>query len=132
LQATFILKERFGAMKLVQKLTLAMVLGMCAVASVHGFLRVRRDAEFFQTDMRRDHQLPGRLLGVAVANTWRTEGRERALRLIHDADQSDGRVRISWIDGPAPEPEGLYDGRFRSYVPVTLDGAPLGTLELSE
>ncbi|MEO8213336.1 MAG: hypothetical protein ABI560_09090, partial [Myxococcales bacterium] len=67
-------------MKLVQKLTLTMVVGMCVVGAVHGFLRVRRDAEFFQTDMRRDHQLPGRLLGAVVAGTWRTEGRERALK----------------------------------------------------
>lgn len=125
-------------MKLVQKLTLTMVVGMCVVGAVHGFLRVRRDAEFFQTDMRRDHQLPGRLLGAVVAGTWRTEGRERALKVIHDADQADNRVRITWIDGPPTGAAGLREGRFYTYVPVTLsgavslNGASLGTLELSE
>jgi two-component system NtrC family sensor kinase len=119
-------------MRLVQKLTLAMVLGMCAVGAVHGFLRVRGDAEFFQTDMRRDHLLPGRLLRAVVAGTWRTDGRDRALKVIADADRADGRMHITWIDGPPPAPPGLRDGRFHTYVPVELSGAPIGTLELSE
>jgi two-component system NtrC family sensor kinase len=120
------------SMRLVQKVTIAMVLGMCTVAAVHGFLRVRRDAQFFQTDMRRDHQLPGRLLGAAVADTWRTQGRPRAIGLIQAADRTDGRVRISWLDGPARGPDGWRDGRFYSYVPVAVGGVPVGTLEFSE
>jgi two-component system, NtrC family, sensor kinase len=145
-------------MKLVGKLTLAMVLVMCAVLGVYGYLRVQQERATFEADMRRDEHMLGRAISAAVEDAWRRDGPERALQIIAAAnDREDGiRLRWVWLDAPVGdarrpevdpatlgpvvggsevvrvEPFETSKGRLYTYVPVQLDGERAGALELSE
>jgi signal transduction histidine kinase len=145
-------------MKLVGKLTFAIVLVMCAVLGVYGYLRVQQERAIFEEDMRRDEHMLGRAMSAAVEEAWRHDGPERALQIIAAAnDREDGiRLRWVWLDAPVgdahrPEadpatlgpvvagsevvrvdPFGSSEGRLYTYVPVQLDGGRVGALELSE
>ena len=139
-------------MRLVQKLSLAFMLGTTAILAANGYFRVRREVTLFQADRVRDHDLIGRALGSAFEAVWRTQGRAAAMALLAAANSGEGRVRIQWVRDDQP---GLpFDGseiarighgatltkiapgdrgqaeRF-TYVPTSVGDAP-GGLELSE
>lgn len=141
-------------MKLVPKLTLALVAGTLAVLVANGFLRVEREAAVVHADRVRDHALLGRALGAAVAAVWRSDGRADAIRFVENAQTRDGRIRVHWVDEAAAssdaridaaaisalEPEGSVtritrtnggEQRF-TYSPVFVRGARVGLVELSE
>src|SRR5687767_11518505 len=84
-------------MKLVPKLTLALVLAMCCVLAVNGYLRVKREIGYVEADRLRDHEMVGRALGAAFAAIWRSEGRASAMSVI---DEAGGHfsMTIGWVD----------------------------------
>ena len=103
--------------------------------------------------MRRDHSLLGRALSAAVASAWRAGGETRALDLIHEANAHEATILIRFVEKsdrgkygppasvwPALESAGIAqlaqpadDGdRLYTYVPVSVDGATVGALELTE
>jgi two-component system NtrC family sensor kinase len=85
-------------MKLVPKLTLALVTAMCGVLAVNGYLRVRREMAYVQADHVRDHEMVGRALAAAVEAMWRSEGRASALEVIDAAEIHFSRIAIRWVD----------------------------------
>ncbi len=144
-------------MRLVQKLSLAFMLGTTAILATNGLLRVRREVALFQADRKRDHDLIGRTVGASVAAVWRSEGMSHAMGLLDAVNRGDGRIRIRWVwlEGPdaardlrvsgadlaavpagstltriAPDQHG-EDERF-TYAPLQVDEQPPGALELSE
>jgi len=145
-------------MRLASKLTLALVLVMCVVLSLYGYLSVRRERALFEADMRRDEHLLGIALRTAVVEAWRRDGLDGAMRALAEASaQEDGvSLRWVWLDAPpgdrfAPSlPVGEIaelsrgsevfrltrekdrSGRFYTYVPVTVDPARISAIELSE
>lgn len=145
-------------MKLIGKLSLAMVATACLVLSVHGALGVSRERALFEQDMERDEHLIGRVLGAAVAETWKRDGEQEALRVIAGAsDRPEGvRVRWVWLDDAAPAEHraevalgelaaqgattrvvrvvrgGDGTSRFVTYVPVEVGTARRGAIEVSE
>lgn len=145
-------------MRLVHKLTLAIVIGICAVLAVHAYLRVRREISLIESDMKRDHYKMGRAFGAAVAEAWRAGDETRALELIEEANQAekDVLVRWVWLDSSASnvrrhrlepgEIELVRSGervvrvdedpggeeRMYTYIPVPVSGKTVGALELSE
>jgi two-component system, NtrC family, sensor kinase len=133
-------------MKLVQKLTLALILGISAVLAVNGYIRVRREVALFESERVRDHQLVGLALSAAFAAVWRAEGEPRARAMLVQASAREDKMGIRWVAEPplwavdaAPgEPitrivTGV-DGQpvRRSYVPVATSGTPPGGLLISE
>jgi signal transduction histidine kinase len=84
-------------MKLVPKLTLALVIAMCCVLAVNGYLRVRREVGYVEADRIRDHEMVGRALGAAFSTVWRTEGQASAMSVI---DEAEGHFSMSirWVD----------------------------------
>jgi two-component system NtrC family sensor kinase len=144
-------------MRLVQKLSLAFMLGTTAILATNGLLRVRREVALFQADRVRDHDLIGRTLGASVAAVWRSEGQAQAMGLVDAVNQDEGRIRVRWVwlAGPgratdlrvddaevaalAPgstltriaRDERGDDERF-TYAPLRVDEQPPGALELSE
>jgi signal transduction histidine kinase len=84
-------------MKLVPKLTLALVMAMCCVLAVNGYLRVRREMGYVEADRVRDHEMVGRALGAAFAAIWRSEGRASAMNVISEAE-GHFSMRIRWVD----------------------------------
>jgi two-component system, NtrC family, sensor kinase len=145
-------------MKLVAKLALALVLGMCLVLGAYGYLRVRRERGLFTADMQRDARMLGRAVGKSVSDAWRRDGHARALAVIHEASQRRDGVSIRWIwlDAPpydafAPavaaeslsalaegrevtpsDPGGKNEGLLFTYVPVRVPAKRVGALELTE
>ncbi|MCC6750619.1 MAG: HAMP domain-containing protein [Deltaproteobacteria bacterium] len=145
-------------MKLARKLTLALVLGMCAVLAVHSYLRVQREVDYFQEDMKRDHLAIGHAFGAAVAEAWRNSGEDRALEIVEYAGKQEIRVKVRWVrlDAPAGDPQQPALPRAQvqrlsrgmdlqlvqdtspdpsmlyTYIPVVPYGMPVGALELTE
>jgi len=145
----------FVRMRLVSKLTLAIIAVLCLVLAIRGYLSVRRERALFETDMQRDEHLIGRALSAAVAFVWQRDGEAHAMQMLTTAnDREDGvRIRWVWLDAPAGDPQGAVmpveardaltrgadvsraersEGRFYTYVPVPLDGPRRGAIELSE
>jgi two-component system, NtrC family, sensor kinase len=145
-------------MKLVGKLVLALVIGMCLVLGAYGYLRVRRERALFTADMQRDARMLGRAVGKSVADAWRRDGEARAFAVIREASQRRDGVTIRWIwlDAPpqdafAPavgaeslsaladgrevtpnDPGGKNEGLLITYVPVRVPPKRIGALELTE
>ena len=138
-------------MKLVRKLTLALVLGISAVLVVNGWFRVRREVALFESDRVRDHKLIGLALGAAIVAVWRVDGEAQARATIAQANAREDKVRIRWVGLAAlPHGDAALDAATagepvtrivgggagpavrRTEVPVTVDGVRRGALELSE
>jgi two-component system, NtrC family, sensor kinase len=141
-------------MRLVTKLTIALVAGTLIVLATNGYLRVRREVSVLQADRVRDHALVGRALGAAVAAVWRSDGRDEALRVVDGANEHAGIVHMRWLDAPAATDALHVDAatldalrvgdtvtqiaatqndkaRF-SYTPVTVGANRVGYVEISE
>jgi two-component system NtrC family sensor kinase len=86
-------------MKLVPKLTLALVTAMCGVLLVNGYYRVKREVGYAEADRVRDHEMVGRALGAAFAAVWRSEGRASAMRVVDEA-AGHFAMKIRWVDTP--------------------------------
>lgn len=143
-------------MRLVNKLSLAFMIGTTAILAGNGYFRVRREVGLFRADRVHDHDLMGRTLGASLQAVWRSEGQARAMRLVDAANAGESRVRFrwDWLDGAdaaadlhvdraalealppgttttviAPDEHGT-DERF-TYAPLVVDERH-GALELSE
>jgi signal transduction histidine kinase len=144
-------------MRLALKVVLATVLGTLAVLVFFGYLRTRREIALFDSDIRNDHGLIGATLGVCVASTWASAGREHALELVAQANADRPYLTISWVypDGSQP-PDAAFSARFPAgpleriehqvmdapepeqpsflvtYVPVREHGRLLGAVVIAE
>lgn len=143
-------------MKLVPKLTLALVLAMCGVLGVNGYFRVKREVGYAEADRFRDHEMVGRALGAAFTTIWRSEGRASAMSVI---DEAEGHfsMTIRWVDAAAVlascrdlwADRGAFAGaatgrpvteqlrrqggiEVHTCVPIDSEGVRQGAIELSE
>jgi len=145
-------------MKLAIKLSSLLIVGIVVLLGVDGYLAVRWETDLFRADMEHDAQLLGHAMKGLVSDVWAHNGEQRALELIEDANREEDVVRIRWVwlaGRPAPrhaphvdrrQLEGVTQGVERSflvsnpkgdadlvtYVPVLVEDARLGALELSE
>jgi signal transduction histidine kinase len=142
-------------MKVIPKLTAALVAGTCVILGVNGCLRVRRERSFFEADRIRDREMVGRSLEAAAAAVWKSDGQDAAIRAIDAVSRHSGNVRIRWIPLPQgaiggdvdPEalgalpagepitiarPGGSEEGLWKTYVPLDAAGIRRGVLELTE
>jgi signal transduction histidine kinase len=90
-------------MRLVQKLTLALILGISVVLAVSGYARVRREIAVFQHDRARDHELLGLALGAAFATVWNAAGESRARDMLDQASAREGKLGVRWVPAPPPD-----------------------------
>lgn len=133
-------------MKIVPKLTLALVAGMCLVLAINGYLRVRRETAAFEAERTRRHSIVGRAIGAAVKASWKTDGETAALTMLSSSiDRYDG-MQARWL--PAGGPHGAQSSPASStttkidrtrtpavwltYVPVEVAGQERGVIELIE
>jgi signal transduction histidine kinase len=147
-------------MKLIQRLTLVLVLATSAVLAAHGYLSTRRDIDLFESDMRRDVQQLGHVPVTAVSYVLKSEGEERALHLIEVEARAvdNSRLRVRWVRPGSPRGHPMHpdiedlkelethdeltrlstdasgDERFYTYFAVRNEttGPPSGALEISE
>jgi hypothetical protein len=57
-------------MKLALKVAVAVIAGVVLVLAIFATVRIQREVELFESDMRRDHSLVGSTLAVSVADAW--------------------------------------------------------------
>jgi two-component system, NtrC family, sensor kinase len=104
-------------MKLTFKLVATLWAGLCALLLLSAVHSARREAELFDHDMRRDHVLIGRAVGVAFAEAWRSGGLERALDVLKEVEAREGVVSLRWLPLEPPGP---------GEAPPVGEGAPPG------
>ncbi len=139
-------------MKIVPKLTLALVGGICAILALNGALRVSRERGYFEADRLRDHELIGRSVGAAVSAVWRSDGEQAALRTIEAVNSHFTSVQIRFVGdfgglsvdaqtlaaapGGQPFTRAVSDARngtrWETYVPLDVNGIRRGVIALSE
>jgi len=140
-------------MKIVPKLTLALVSGTCLVLAVNGYVRVKREVGMIEADRRRDHEMIGRSLGAAATSIWRSDGEAPAVASIDAVNRHFDRLHVRFLPwarrgearvdaaelSAAPPGEPITtiaaDGSHQvwlTYVPLEIAGAPKGVIELSE
>jgi two-component system, NtrC family, sensor kinase len=93
------IRRDVAIMKLVPKLTLALLSAMCGVLALNGYFRVKREIGYVEADRVRDHEMVGRALGAAFTAIWSSEGRSAAMNVIEEA-QEHFSMTIRWIDAP--------------------------------
>jgi two-component system, NtrC family, sensor kinase len=145
--------------KLARKLILALTLVIVAVISIDAAVRVRREIDLFESDMRNDARFTGEALGRAVGLAYRDQGPAVGSALVKEIDGRRGDVWIRWLwldlgggsvastHLPPPRLRGLLQGRVVSvreqarrggsgalvtYVPVDVPGAGRGAIEITE
>ncbi len=133
-------------MKLVQKLTVALILGISVVLAANGYFRVRREVGLFHSERARDHKLVGLALSAAFAAVWRAEGEANARAMLEQASAREDKISIRWVaadplaadpDAPAGAGEPVTRlardaGLRQTYVPIAPSGSPPGGLLISE
>ena len=138
-------------MKLVPKLSLAFVTGTFIVLAGNGYFRVQRDVALFDSDRARDDVLIGETLAAAVETVWKSDGPERALAVVDQANARGPRVQVRWVWLEGAEPLAMSrdearalrsgapltrideDGERRfTFVRVAVPDARPGALEVSE
>jgi signal transduction histidine kinase len=145
-------------MKVVHKLTTALVAGTCLILGVNGYLRVMRERRFFEQDRIRDHETVGRSLAAAAAAVWRSDGEGAAVQAIDAVSSHSKALGIRWVPLPAGaaeidpstlavlqalpagEPTTSLASRatvgekalWKTYVPLDAAGARRGLIELTE
>ncbi len=137
-------------MKLLPKLTIALVAVMSIILAVNGSLRVRRETRHYETERRREHDAIARSLGVAVAGVWSSQGRAPAMQAIDDVNRHITNIDIRWLDdgngatvsaaeiAVARPGEPIFKvvrgetSHWYTYVVVDVGGVRRGAIELSE
>ena len=140
-------------MKVVPKLTLALVGGTCAILALNGALRISRERGYFEADRLRDHEMIGRSLGAAASAVWRSDGERAAIQAIDAVNSRFKNIHIRFIGaaqvGALPIAPGVLGevgegkpwtqvdrnqagSRWDTYVPLDVDAARRGVIELSE
>ncbi len=108
-------------MRLVQKLSVAFMIGTTAILAVNAVRRVQREVGYFQADRVRDHDLIGRVMAASVEAVWRSEGRSQAMRVIDAANAGEGKIHIRWVPLDGAPDESLH------VAVATLTGLAPGT-----
>jgi two-component system, NtrC family, sensor kinase len=119
-------------MKLVQKLTLALILGISVVLAANGYFRVRREVALFQSERVRDHKLVGLALSAAFAAVWRAEGEANARAMLEQASAREDKIAIRWVAADPLAADARDAGLQQTYVPIAPSGSPPGGLLISE
>jgi len=145
-------------MKLTVKFVSLIVLAVVVVVAWEGYSSVRREIQLFDSDMRRDAHLLGRSLKIVLTDVWKSDGAERALKLVEDTNDREHLVQIRWVwldarpgtphapqmrrEALEPVARGEEVALWRSddnggahlltYVPVLVGPGRFGALELSE
>lgn len=84
-------------MRLANKLTLALILGLTVALTVKGVLNVRREHALFVSEARIEERLLGEVLAATVGEIWKVEGEARAMAIIAEAHRGKDDVEIRWV-----------------------------------
>ncbi len=143
--------------RLARKLVLALTVAMLLVFTVRSWARVRTEIRVANANQREDERLIGYAIRPLVVGMWRTEGQERALQLLREAERQVRRARIRWVSldqnvAPFAQPlvsrdqlgavargqdvtlvhPSVEGNLLATYIPLSSDGSIPGAIEVSE
>ena len=84
-------------MKLARRLGIALILGVFLVLAAFAYVRLEREVQLFDSDMRRDQRTLAESLAVAIAQTWEFEGEEAARALVNRVSAARTDVSARWV-----------------------------------
>ncbi len=138
-------------MKIVPKLTAALVAGMCIVLGINGYIRVVRETKALEDERLRRHAVIARAVRTAVRATWKVDGEDAALAALEATVARHGPMDATWRPVGSPlehldaaararapaEPVTTIDrssdpATWYTYVPVAIHGERRGEIELAE
>jgi two-component system NtrC family sensor kinase len=143
-------------MRLVRKLTLALLGGIAIIFAAETYLSVQLFVHFYDADARRDLRVIGRVLSDEIEHAWPQDGPGTALRLVQQADAGDPTLQLRWVTFDAGMPsdlpldlaplllqqlrggqsfvrsEDVGDGMLHTYLPVLVEGRLVGAIQVSE
>ena len=139
-------------MKIVPKLTVALVAGMCIVLGINGYIRVTRETKALEDERLRRHAVIARAVRTAVRATWKADGEVAALATLDRTVARHGPIDASWLPvgsselhhlDPAARARAPTDPvttidrsvdppMWFTYVPVDIGGERRGEIELAE
>ncbi len=117
-------------MKLARKLIVALALVLVTLLVLTGYLGVRREVAVFESDMHRDHQVLGAVLGRAIAEAYEESGRSGAIATLARLT-SERTPAVSWLDDPSAHAARRLNYR-PTLVPVKVKGQLVGALQIEE
>jgi signal transduction histidine kinase len=97
-------------MRLAVKLVRIVVLGIVIVLVVDGYVSLKRERDLSEADMHHAIRVLGSTIRQLVVERWHTVGRERAWKVIADANKADPSIAIRWVWLDAPSGD-LYAPR---------------------
>lgn len=83
--------------KLAAKLIASLALAVVAMLTLEAYVSVQRNVEVFESDMRRDANQLGRTLKDLTEDVWKTNGQQRAMQLIEEANEEELLVSVRWV-----------------------------------
>lgn len=125
-------------MKLVRKLTTALLLAMTVVLALYGYLSASQEQAFLEGEVERHQKVMGNVLALAMGEVISTSGDGPAQRLMETVDRNDPAVRLRWLGREVQEgqegegPTGLSAHRHVTMVPIVGPKGVAGRLEISE
>jgi two-component system NtrC family sensor kinase len=127
------------------KLSLAITPVIAIVMALFSYARVRREAELFDQDMRRDHAALAHAVAMGAQSKAASAGPDAAIRLIEEDNSEHADVEIRWVPSPNPNVgarqilSAVLPGRHRrepdallTTVPVRLSPTLGGHVQLLE
>ncbi|MFH1375003.1 MAG: ATP-binding protein [bacterium] len=84
-------------MKLALKFALSFIAVTIVVWGVASYIRVQREINLFELDIRRDHESIGIDLAAAVADIWRLGGEKAAREFVDHANETKSHVSIALL-----------------------------------
>jgi signal transduction histidine kinase len=145
-------------MRLTLKITMAILLGVVLLFSLHSYLSIQRERTQLKERLSREALHLGQSLRVMLGDIWQIGGEEAAISFLERSNLVSGSftVRWVWIDGPTDThyrprvPVGKLaalkkgesvsllaestagHGFLMTYLPLSTGGGRLGAIELSE
>lgn len=99
-------------MRLTLKITIAVLLSVALLFSLHSYLSIQRERAQLQERLSREARHLGQSLKVMLTEIWRMGGERAAIRFLDTTSLVSSPVRVHWVwvDGPGSE-------RYRPQVP---------------
>lgn len=119
-------------MRLARKLILAMVVGLTLVFVANAYYRIRREHTLFDRDIREDHAVLARVMSEAVAEVWKSAGRQAAMELVQKLSAPSHNLHVRWLDGTDGAGGAPAKDTVVTKVPICIATDCPGFVEISE
>src|SRR5689334_10108621 len=84
-------------MKIIPKLTLALVGGMCVVLGANGYVRVKRETAAFERERVARHRRAATAMSAAMSGAWKRQGQEEAIEAMDGIATGYPSMSVRWL-----------------------------------